>query len=440
VLEGTGGLSAIPAFKYGPLVASSLGIEHWSDHQKYTFKRTIEDLGSYRGMGTELVTLYIPPTRQISDAAGMLRDELGQASNIKSKQTSTAVSSALTSMLAKLKNYKMTPENGIALFVGTVSTGSGNKTTQVSHAIEPPAPIPTYQYRCDSTFNVDPLKDMMASEEVYGLLIIDRKELSVGLLRGKSLVPVHNKHSLVPSKHGRGGQSQRRFERLTEEIADQWFKGSADKASEIFLNEPNLKAVIIGGPGATKDYFLDHGFLHHEIKKIVHPATFDTGYTDDDQGLKELVQAAEGAITGISMLEDKQLMQRFLKETGKMDGGLAEYGEGPVRAALDAGAVDHLLISEDMRKVRLTFTNNKTNEIQYTTVDDYKADLELDKRAKEWGGANTVEMVEKDLVEDLSDMAEAQGSNVHIVSPASEEGQILKNAFGGVVAILRFRT
>lgn len=415
-----------------------LGAEDWTDHQKYTFKRTIEDLASYRGMGTELVTLYIPPTRQISDAAAMLRDEIGQAANIKSKQTSTAVSSALTSMLARLKNYKQTPENGLALFVGTVSAGS-NKTKQIGHTIEPPLPIETYQYRCDSTFNVEPLKGMMVTDKVYGLLIIDRKELSVGFLKGKSIIAVHNKQSLVPSKHGRGGQSQRRFERLTEEIADQWFKGSADRASEIFLNEPNLKAVIIGGPGPTKDYFLDHGFLHHEIKKIVHPTTFDTGYTDDDQGLKELVQNASGAIEGISMMDDKVLMQRFLKETGKTDAGLAEYGEGPVRAALEAGAVDVLLVSEDLRRTRITFTHARNGEVVHKTVEDHKVDLAYDAQAKEWGGAGMVNMEEKDLVEDLSEMAEAQGTSVHIVSPASEEGQILKNAFAGVVAILRFR-
>ncbi len=415
-----------------------MGIEEWTERQKYVFKRTIEDLGSYRGMGTELVTLYVPPTRQISDAMQMLRDELGQASNIKSKQTATAVSSALTSMMARLKVWNRTPPNGIAAFVGTVSIGS-NKTKQVAHVFEPPEPVQTYQYRCDSTFNVEPLSGMMASEDVYGLMIIDRKECSVGLLRGKAIVSMLNRQSMVPSKHGRGGQSQRRFERLTEEAADQWFKDSAERASEIFMNEPNMKAVIVGGPGPTKDYFVDHGYLHHEVKKIVHKQTFDTGYTDDDQGLKELVEAAGEAITGLGMLEDKRLMQRFLKETAKPDGGLAEYGEDEVRNALQLGAVDDLLLAEDIRKKRLKFTQKKTGETREVTVADHKVDLKFDEVAKEWGGANNVDMEEQDLVEELSDYAEANGTRVHIVSPGSEEGGILRNAFGGIVALLRFR-
>lgn len=420
------------------VLGAAVGSEDWSDRQKYVFRRTIEDLENYRGQGTELVTLYIPPSRQISDAAAMLRDELGQASNIKSKQTQTAVQGAITSMLARLKNFNRTPENGLAAFVGSVSIGS-NKTKQVGHVIEPPQPVATYLYRCDSTFNVEPLKGMMVTDDVYGLMIIDRKECSVGVLRGKALQVLLNKQSMVPNKHGRGGQSQRRFERLTEEIANQWFTEMGNKASEFFLNEPNLKALIIGGPGPTKEFFAEHKYLHHEVQKKVHKTYFDTGYTDDDQGLKELVQNAAEAIQGLGMVEDKRLMQVFLKETAKADGGLAEYGENEVRNALEMGAVDHLLISEEMRRTRCTFTNTKTGEVQHRTVDDHKVQFAFDEIAKEWGGANSVNLEERDLIEDLSDMAESQGSNVHIVSTGSEEGGILRNAFGGIVAVLRFK-
>lgn len=409
----------------------------WTERQKYVFKRAIEELEKYRGMGTELVTLYIPPTRQISDANAMLRDELGQAANIKSKQTGQAVQSALTSMMARLKPFKQTPENGLALFVGNVVVGN-NKTEQVAHVLEPPEPVPTYQYRCDSSFNVEPLKEMLEHEDTYGLMIIDRKECSIGFLKGKAIVALSNKQSTVPSKHGRGGQSQRRFERLTEEAAHEWFKASGEKASEIFLNTPNLKAVLLGGPGSTKNYFAEEGYLHHEVQKKLHPTYFDTGYTDDDQGLKELVEAAGEAIHGLAMLADKHLMQRFLRETAKPDSGLAEYGEAAIRKALEMGAVDHLLLSEDLRRTRCTFKHRQTGEVRETTVEADKVAMAYDKLSAEWGG-NNVGLEKKDLVEDLSDLAEQIGANVHIVSSASEEGGILRNAFGGIAAILRYR-
>lgn len=413
-----------------------MAAEEWTERQKYIFKRQIEELSSYRGMGTELVTLYIPPTRQISDANAMLRDEIGQAANIKSKQTGNAVQSALTSMMARLKLYRQTPPNGLALFVGNVVVGN-NKTEQVAYVVEPPLPVATYQYRCDSTFNVEPLLGMLETTEAYGLIILDRKECSIGVLRGKTILVLMNKQSLVPSKHGRGGQSQRRFERLIEQAAHEWFKECGEKASEFFLNMP-VKAILLGGPGATKNFFAGEGYLHHEVQKKLYPTYFDTGYTDEDQGLKELVEAAGGAIQGLAILDDKHLMQRFLRETAKADGGLAEYGEEQVRRALGMGAVDHLLLAEDLRRTRLTFTHRQTGETRVRTVETARIDDAVDAVAKEWGGSN-VNVEKADVVEELSGLAESQGSHVHIVTPASEEGGILRNAFGGIAALLRYR-
>jgi peptide chain release factor subunit 1 len=396
----------------------------WSERQRYVFKRTLEELAEYRGTGTSLVTLYVPPTRQLSDVAAMVRDEIGQASNIKSKSTQDAVSGALTSILARLKNYKATPPNGLAIFVGDVNIGA-NKTMFVAHLIEPPVPIATYQYRCESTFNLEPLKALGSVEDVYGLIVIDRKECSMGFLRGKAIQAVFNKQSQVPSKHGRGGQSAQRFERLIEIAAHEWFTMCGERANEIFMREP-VKALLLGGPGATKDFFAKEGYIHHELQKKLHPTYFDTGYTDDDQGLKELVEAAGGAIQGIAMLDDRKLVQRFLQEVRKDNGGLGTYGEGEVRTALEAGAVDHLLLSENLRKVRLKFTNRSTGDV-------------VAEQAKKWGGANQMEVERRDLVEELSDLAEASGANVHIVSGASEEGGILMQAFFGVVALLRYK-
>ena len=387
-------------------------------------------------MGTELVTLYVPPTRQISDAVAMLRDEVGQASNIKSKQTQSAVTSALTSMMARLKNYKQTPENGIALFIGSVIIGN-NKTQQVAHVVEPPAPIQTYQYRCDSTFNVEPLKAMTVSEDTYGLIVIDRKEVSIGYLRGKATVPMYTRQSQVPSKHGRGGQSAQRFERLNEIAAHEWFVACGEKANEMFMDQ-ELKAILLGGPGPTKEFFFKERYLHHELQKKVHPALFDTGYTDDDQGLKELVESAGHAIQGIAMLDDRRIMQQFLRETAKPDGGVGTYGESEVRKALEMSAVEHLLLGENVKKDRVIFRHRQTGEERALTLDRHKVEIQTDIIAKEWGG-NNVQVERRDIIEEMSDMAEASGAKVHIVSPQSEEGGILQNAFGGFVALLRYR-
>ncbi len=46
----------------------------------------------------------------------------------------------------------------------------------------------------------------------------------------------------------------------------------------------------------------------------------------------------------------------------------------------------------------------------------------------------------KDLVDDFVEMAEELGSDVEIISTETEEGMQLFKAFGGIGAILRYRT
>ena len=56
-----------------------------SERARYEFKRKLEELRNIRGSATQLISLYIPPGRQIHEVVGQLRSEYSQAQNIKSK-------------------------------------------------------------------------------------------------------------------------------------------------------------------------------------------------------------------------------------------------------------------------------------------------------------------------------------------------------------------
>ena len=246
---------------------------------RYELKRQLEQLGSYAGHATELISLFVPSSRPISYATSYLKNEYSQSSNIKSKSTKKNVMAAIESITSRLKTYKKPPENGVVFFVGHVAIGS-NQTEMVQIAVEPPMPISTFLYRCDSKFYIEPLENMLVDNETFGLIVIDRSEATIGLLRGKRVDVVKNIPSRVPSKHGRGGQSQRRFERLIEIAAHEFFKKVGDIVNEKLLEEKELKGILVGGPGATKNFFVDKNYLHHELKQKVIDL-FDTGYTDE---------------------------------------------------------------------------------------------------------------------------------------------------------------
>jgi peptide chain release factor subunit 1 len=45
----------------------------------------------------------------------------------------------------------------------------------------------------------------------------------------------------------------------------------------------------------------------------------------------------------------------------------------------------------------------------------------------------------QELIENFAELAEYTNTEVEIISGDTEEGQMLKNSFGGIAAILRFR-
>ncbi len=395
----------------------------------HKLKKELEVLESKKGKGTELITLYIPPDKNLNDVMAQMREEYSQASNIKSTRTRKNVLSALEVIMQRLKLIKKVPENGLVLMVGTIPRGIKDKIEV--YMIEPPERITTYTYHCDSQFLIEPLKDMLEEKDTYGLLVVDRGEATIGLLKGKRIEVVRRIGSNVPRKHGRGGQSQRRFERLIEIAAHEYFKRVARYASEVFLNTPDLKGVLIGGPGPTKEFFVKEGYLHPEVQKRI-IATVDTSYTDD-YGIRELVDNASETFKDLEVTKEKNLVQRFMKEVVK-DDGLAAYGEQEVKDYLAQGAVDTVLISEDIDSYRITVECSSCGYRGERTVRDLKGYAEACPKCGE-------DLEVKDYqttLDELQELADTTGAKVEVISNETEEGQQLK-AFGGIAAILRFR-
>lgn len=407
-------------------------------HKKYEFKRTLEALRDKRGRGTELISLYIPNDKQVSDITSQLREEFGQASNIKSRVTRQNVQGAIESLLSRLKLIPKAPENGVVIFCGAVDIGA-NKTDMQTFIIEPPEPIVSYKYHCDSSFLLTPLEDMLHEQKTYGLIVLDRREATVGLLKGKHIEEVAHLTSNVPGKQRKGGQSSHRFQQLRLIAINEFYTRIGEAASEVLMavNQKDLEGVFIGGPSPTKEEFESGDFLHHEIQKKV-LGLFDVANTDES-GLAELFDKLGDALASVEVVQEKKHMERFLKELVN-ENGLASYGEEQVRKNLQMGSVEILLLSDELRKARLTIKCGNCGFEEKKTItkkfgeDEYQPD-----NCKKCGSSLRIaESV--DIVEELSTIADQMGTAIAFISSDFEEGNQLLNAFGGIAAILRFRT
>ena len=315
-----------------------------TEAQKFHLKKSIKELEQYRGRHTELVSVYIPQDYDLNKIINHLAQEQGTASNIKSASTRKNVTDALERMIQHLKLFKKTPANGLAVFSGNVAQREGQQDFKI-WSIEPPVPLKTRIYRCDKEFVLDILRDMLETKEVYGLVVMDRRDANIALLKGKTIIPIVKTHSEVPGKFKAGGQSAMRFARQIEGAAKDHYKKVADYMKEAFLNLKGLKGIIVGGPGPTKYDLVEGNFITNEVKKKI-IAIKDLSYTGEF-GLEELLEKSQDVLAQEDVTEEKKIVGKFL-ETLATKQNMVAYGETDVMNKLRMGIVDILLLSEDL--------------------------------------------------------------------------------------------
>lgn len=359
-----------------------------SAKQRYELKKFIKQMEQYRGRHTELVTVYVPAGYDMNKIIGHLADEQGTATNIKSSSTRKNVIDALEKMIHHLRIYKRTPPNGLCAFSGNVSEKEGASDVKV-WSIEPPVPLNIRIYRCDKEFVLDTLKDMCEHREVYGLVVMDRRDATLAFLKGKMIIPIASTHSEVPGKTRAGGQSAPRFQRLREGAKKDHYKKVAEYMKDNFLSHKELKGIIIGGPSTTTHDFVNHEYITGDLKKKI-IALKDLSYTGDF-GLQELVDKAQDVLAEEEVAEEKAIMQRFFKLLSTEEDKVA-YGRADVRKALEMGAVEVLLLSE--------------------VLDD-------------------------DFIEELEEISQQYSTDVRIISQETREGVQLRD-MGKIAAILRY--
>ncbi|MCJ7816938.1 MAG: hypothetical protein MUP55_03725, partial [Candidatus Aenigmarchaeota archaeon] len=455
-------------------------------------KAMIVELEKIRGRHTELVTVYIPAGFSLPKVSEQIRSEQSTAQNIKSKTVRKNVLGALERIMQHLKLYKQTPSNGLVIFCGNVSDKEGVADLEL-WTLEPHEPIKTRLYWCGQEFILDPLKEMVKEREIYGIIVVDKSNAAIGVLKGKKVSLLKNLDSIVPGKTKAGGwcvhedsllrleegktckikevgnrkflcydfktmktvfakhnhffsrtsekaleiittypklkikvtpehvffvtgnkefekkparkltendklfvvrkpssnlmsakissikeveppglfydmevpkyenfianglilhNSANRYARIREGLLNDFLKKVGEVATANFKQLPDLKGVIIGGPGPIKEQFAEGDFLEYTITgKVL--GIVNTSYTGE-YGLKEAVDRSEDLIAEASVIREKRILDRFFAELEK-DSGLAVYGFFETANALKAGNIELLLIPEAFDWVRTNF-------------------------------------------------------------------------------------
>ncbi|MDD5172281.1 MAG: peptide chain release factor aRF-1 [Candidatus ainarchaeum sp.] len=398
----------------------------------YQLKKQLRQLEGFRGSGTELISVYIPAGSQVHEMNAKLREEMSQASNIKSKSTKLNVLGALERIMNHLKIYRKTPPNGIAVFAGNVSDNAAKVDIEL-FTVDPPEPLNIGAYRCDSRFFLEPLQSMIGATDSYGVVVLDGREAIISIVKGTNITVIKKLNSTAHAKIRKGGQSARRYERLIEEAIEVYYKRIGNSMDNAYLKEEKcfVKGVIVGGPGPAKEFFMKMRPFNYQINVL---GVVDTGYTDE-YGIREVLSKSEGILSQQEAVKEKILVDRFIKAV--VNEGLAVYGEKEVREAINSRQAERVLLSEG-----LTHT---TGRYKCSSCEAEERKISRDKPEESFPcqkcNNGQMKLQGKELLlDEMTELAMQAEIPVEILSTNTVEGAQFLTGFGGIGAFLRYKT
>ena len=395
--------------------------------KQYKMRKLIANLSSEEGTGMEFVSLYLPREKSTDEIITLL-EEKSDSTEIRAGDR---VRETLTRVIHRLKLQKEFPENGLAVFAGA------NEALKIQEII-PPGPITSYLCTIDDHFDLEPLRKMQREDRIVGLIAMDSKEAGFGILNGDKLEVIDDITSGVSGKSDKGGWSQRRYERERDMELTYYFHRVAEHATKAFLGDQKVKALIVGGPGQTKESFLGGDYLRYELKNML-LAKADT-LSSGKEGVRETVEKSAEALKNLHAPEEKKIMQRLEADMGKQD-GLAVCGLNPVLDALKNGTAQVALVSDNTDMIEIVATCKRCAVSKTRIVDGEKkvqTTREMISSSCENCKAAEYEVDDRDVIDVLEDAASQTDAKVEVISRSEEDKAKLK-ALGGFAALLRYR-
>ncbi len=403
--------------------------------KQHKLRKLIAELSSKQAVGKEFVSLYIPKQAALDAVIEDLKKQATDC-NSSSKEENRRREEIIKNVIKHLKSQKQIPENGLAIFAGNLLDSADNEVFNIEE-LTPPTPITQYLAAIDSNFSLGPLRDMLRDQRKTGLILLDAKEAHLSVLIGGNLQPIRKLTSGVPGKTGKGGQSQRRYERGRDMELINWFHRIAEYAANEFLDTRQITTLIVGGPGQTKNDFLKGDFLNYQLKKLL-LKVIDT-QSVGDQATLEMLDKSSDALVNMCGPEEKNTMQRLEIEINKQD-GLAACGLDPVLESLKQGNAEVAILTDNSGLYEALFTCRKCGLPKSAVLDrkDLGANQKMATTPCTRCHATDYERAEKDMVDVLEDAAAKTNARVEVIFTDSEEKAKLKS-LGGFAALLRYR-
>ena len=192
--------------------------------------------------------------------------------------------------------------------------------------------------------------------------------------------------------------------------------------------------ILAGSAEFKNDLAQSHLFdprLAAKVLKIV-----DVSYGGEN-GFNQAIELSSDTLTNVKFIYEKKLISRYFNEISQ-DTGKYCFGIEDTLKALEMGAVEILIVFENLNLMRYTLKNTKSNEEEILHLN---SEQEKDTTYFNTEDGVELEIIDKiDLVEWFAENYKKFGTRLEFISDKGhQEGTQFVKGFGGLGGILRYR-
>lgn len=217
---------------------------------------SIEQLLSFQSRTDVAVSVVVPQGKKLTQVIKMVENDLEvlvqKAASEPFEMTKTQQTISVWKLaLQLLQGYKKYPTLGLMCFVvlEPISTLIYTDAKVIATIFEPKEPIGRLLITIGKKLNVWPLFEFRDPKERFGILSIEKDNVSVGIIESGHFRTIAHMESNIPRKHGKGGSSAIRFARIRMEKRQVWGKMIANSCLSYFfdLEVPTINKLMIVG-------------------------------------------------------------------------------------------------------------------------------------------------------------------------------------------------
>jgi peptide chain release factor subunit 1 len=200
-------------------------------------------------------------------------------------------------------------------------------------------------------------------------------------------------------------------------------------------DRPNVSGLILAGLAdfknelATTDMFDQR--LATKVIKIV-----DVSYGGEN-GFNQAIELSAEVLANVKFIQEKKLIGKYFEEISQ-DTGRVCYGIEDTLKALELGAVETLIVFENLEITRYTLKDSNGSEI-ILHVTKQQEQSSRDKFMDKETGQEMEVVSQESFLEWIAEHYKDFGTTLEFVSDRSTEGNQFVKGFGGIGGILRYK-